>query len=177
MEPNSDTGRAVKDMINHWEGLTAFLCVPNAPLDNNICERALKSPSWIERIPYFLELKTTNVSVTCPHEPHLYLWIIRGEFLWIPITLLVGHEQVKAAPTSWMPWNYTSALSTITTWTHRAKQTTYIALIKKTRNWFLISCGSFFGFCRLAGKIWTKPIIMNLIHHYFVGNFCHLWSF
>jgi len=29
-------------MPNHWEPLTLFLRVPKAPLDNNLCERALK---------------------------------------------------------------------------------------------------------------------------------------
>lgn len=29
-------------LLNHWKKLTLFLRVPGAPLDNNICERALK---------------------------------------------------------------------------------------------------------------------------------------
>jgi hypothetical protein len=29
-------------MLNHWEALTLFLKVPNAPLDNNLCGPALK---------------------------------------------------------------------------------------------------------------------------------------
>jgi len=29
-------------MRNHWEALTLFLRVPKAPLDNNLCEQALK---------------------------------------------------------------------------------------------------------------------------------------
>jgi hypothetical protein len=29
-------------MLGHWEPLTVFLRRPGAPLDNNICERALK---------------------------------------------------------------------------------------------------------------------------------------
>jgi len=42
VEPNSSLGQAISYMLNHWEALTLFLRVPNAPLDNNICERALK---------------------------------------------------------------------------------------------------------------------------------------
>ncbi len=42
VEPNSGLGKAIKYMLNHWSKLTGFLHVAGAPLDNNICERALK---------------------------------------------------------------------------------------------------------------------------------------
>ena len=42
VEPNSSLGGAIAYMLKHWERLTLFLRVPGAPLDNNICERALK---------------------------------------------------------------------------------------------------------------------------------------
>jgi transposase len=29
-------------MLKHWDPLTLFLRQPGAPLDNNLCERALK---------------------------------------------------------------------------------------------------------------------------------------
>jgi transposase len=35
-------GKAITYMQRHWKGLTLFLRQPGAPLDNNICERALK---------------------------------------------------------------------------------------------------------------------------------------
>lgn len=41
-EPNSGLGKAIQYMLNHWKKLTRFLHVPGAPLDNNVCERALK---------------------------------------------------------------------------------------------------------------------------------------
>jgi len=41
-EPNSSLGVAISYMLKHWEKLTLFLRVPGAPLDNNVCERALK---------------------------------------------------------------------------------------------------------------------------------------
>ncbi len=40
--PNSGLGDAIRYMLKHWSKLTLFLRVPGAPLDNNICERALK---------------------------------------------------------------------------------------------------------------------------------------
>jgi hypothetical protein len=42
VEPNSALGTAIKYMLNHWDKLTLFLRKAGAPLDNTICERALK---------------------------------------------------------------------------------------------------------------------------------------
>ena len=42
VEPNSGLGQAIAYMRQHWEKLTLFLREEGAPLDNNICERALK---------------------------------------------------------------------------------------------------------------------------------------
>src|SRR5262249_16941993 len=41
-EPNSALGGAIGYMRRHWEELTLFLRQAGAPLDNNVCERALK---------------------------------------------------------------------------------------------------------------------------------------
>jgi hypothetical protein len=41
-EPNSALGRASGYMLRHWDRLTFFLRQAGAPLDNNVCERALK---------------------------------------------------------------------------------------------------------------------------------------
>jgi transposase len=41
-EPNSALGGAIKYVLRHWEKLTLFLRQAGAPLDNNVCERALK---------------------------------------------------------------------------------------------------------------------------------------
>ncbi len=42
MEPNSGLGKAISYMLRQWPALTLFLREPGAPLDNNLCERALK---------------------------------------------------------------------------------------------------------------------------------------
>src|SRR5262249_49083128 len=41
-EPNSALGGAIRYVLRHWEKLTLFLRQAGAPLDNNLCERALK---------------------------------------------------------------------------------------------------------------------------------------
>ena len=42
VEPNSGLGEAITYMLKHWYELTLFLRQAGAPLDNNLCERALK---------------------------------------------------------------------------------------------------------------------------------------
>ena len=41
-EPNSGLGQAITYLLRHWRGLTVFLQEANAPVDNNLSERALK---------------------------------------------------------------------------------------------------------------------------------------
>jgi transposase len=42
IEPNSGLGKAIQYMLRHWMPLTLFLREADAPLDNNLVERALK---------------------------------------------------------------------------------------------------------------------------------------
>lgn len=42
VEPNSGLGEAITYLLKHWEPLTLFLRKAGDPLDNNLCERALK---------------------------------------------------------------------------------------------------------------------------------------
>ena len=41
-EPNSALSGAITYMLKHWDRLTLFLRQAGAPLDNNLCERAVK---------------------------------------------------------------------------------------------------------------------------------------
>ena len=42
--PRSEFGKAVRYMLERWEGLTRFVEDPRVPLDNNAAERALRGP-------------------------------------------------------------------------------------------------------------------------------------
>ena len=42
--PRSDFGKAVRYMLERWDGLTRFVTDPRIPLDNNAAERALRGP-------------------------------------------------------------------------------------------------------------------------------------
>ena len=84
MEPNSGLGRAISYLLKHWEKLTLFLRVAGAPLDNNICERALKKA--------ILHRKNALFYKTC-HGAHvgdifmssdLHVRTLRGQSLRLP---------------------------------------------------------------------------------------------
>jgi hypothetical protein len=109
VEPNSGLGKAFKYILKRWENLTAFLRIAGAPLDNNICERALKTP--IRHRDNSLFYKTINgarigdffmgVIQTCRHcgaNPFDYL-----------STLRQYSKHLASNPAAWMPWNYKDA--------------------------------------------------------------------
>jgi transposase len=58
VEPNSGLGEAIAYMLKYWDQLTLFLHQPAAPLDNNVCEQALKKAILHRKNAYFY--KTEN---------------------------------------------------------------------------------------------------------------------
>jgi hypothetical protein len=111
VEPNSNLGGAIKYMLKHWERLTLFLRVPGAPLDNNICERALKKAILHRKNSLFYKsehgahvgdvfMSLIYTSELCNANPFEYL-----------VQLLRHAEDAAAHPERWLPWNYRTALS------------------------------------------------------------------
>jgi hypothetical protein len=111
VEPNSPLGAAIKYLRKHWEKLTRFLEVPGAPLDNNICERALKKAILHRKNALFY--KTCNgAAVGDLYMSLIYTCELCGANPFDYLTELQRHvEQVRAAPADWMPWNYRLALA------------------------------------------------------------------
>ena len=111
VEPNSSLGQAISYLQNHWEKLTLFLREPGAPLDNNICERALKKAILHRKNAYFyktahgahvgdLFMSLIHTCELCDENPFEYL------------TELQKHApELAAAPKNWMPWNYRQTLA------------------------------------------------------------------
>jgi hypothetical protein len=50
-EPNSGLGRGITYLLRHCKALTTFLREAGAPLDNNVCERALKRSLCVLQFP------------------------------------------------------------------------------------------------------------------------------
>lgn len=114
VEPNSGLGEAITYMRKHWERLTLFLRQAGAPLDNTICERALKRAVLHRKNALFY--KTENGA----RVGDLYMSLIHtaelaGEdpFDYL-VTLLRNPRPVQRSPADWMPWNYRESLKRIT---------------------------------------------------------------
>mgnify|MGYP000858272213 CR=1 FL=1 len=111
VEPNSSLGKAIQYLLNHWKKLTLFLRVAGAPLDNNICEQALKRVVLHRKNALFY--KTMHGAET----GDLYMSLIQTCSLnevnaFEYLTALLEHPlEVRAEPGAWMPWNYADRLA------------------------------------------------------------------
>jgi transposase len=111
VEPNSGLGEAIAYMRKHWKELTLFLHVPGAPLDNNICQRALKKA--ILHRKNALYYKTQNgARVGDLFMSLIHTCELNGANPFHYLTELQKHaREMAAAPGQWMPWNYLHALA------------------------------------------------------------------
>ena len=113
VEPNGSLGIAISYMLKHWAKLTLFLHEPGAPLDNNICERALKKAIMNRKNSYFyktikgaevgdLFMSLIHTCELCQSNPFDYL-----------MELQKHAQQLVEAPKNWMPWNYKEMLTSL----------------------------------------------------------------
>jgi len=113
VEPNSGLGEAIGYMQKHWEKLTLFLREPGAPLDNNICERALKKAILHRKNSLFYKtangarvgdmfMSLIHTAELCGANPFDYL-----------VELQRHAEEVAERPAGWMPWNYRQTLEAL----------------------------------------------------------------
>ncbi len=72
-EPNSGLGKAISYLLNHWQPLTLFLREKGAPLDNNLCERALKKAILNRKNAMFYKTPERSHGGRSVHEPYPYL--------------------------------------------------------------------------------------------------------
>jgi hypothetical protein len=111
VELNSGLGYAIKYMLNHWNELTLFLRQPGAPVDNNICERALKKAILNRKNALFyktergarvgdLYMSLIHTCELCNVKPFDYLRTLRENSV-----------AVAEQPALCMPWNYKPAAS------------------------------------------------------------------
>lgn len=106
VEPNSGLGTAFSYMLNHWTALTRFLHVPGAPLDNNICERALKRAILHRKNSLFFKTQH-GASVGDLYMSLIHTCILNGVDPFDYLTELEKHSvDIAAHPERWMPWNY-----------------------------------------------------------------------
>lgn len=105
-EPNGSLFKAYNYLLKHWSGLTRFLEVAGAPLDNSIVERTLKIPIRTRKNSLFYKNENgarvggilTSIIHTCAmagENPIDYL-----------ITLQYNRSALSKTPEAWLPWNY-----------------------------------------------------------------------
>ena len=114
VEPNSGLGQAISYMLKYWKPLTLFLRVPNAPLDNNICERALKKAILHRKNALFY--KTEHGA----HVGDLFMSLIHtcnladvNPFDYLTVLQKQSSDLCKH-PENWLPWNYNTPSSSTT---------------------------------------------------------------
>src|SRR5947209_452997 len=110
-EPNSGLGQAMTYLLRHWRGLTAFLREKNAPLDNNLCERALKRAVLHRKNALFYRTlhgaAVGDLFMSLIHTCELSN-VNSFEYL----TELQRHaRELSTEPSRWMPWNYRQTLA------------------------------------------------------------------
>lgn len=110
-EPNSGLGKAIQYMLRHWKALTLFLRTPGAPLDNNVCERALKRAILHRKNSLFY--KTLNgAQVGDLYMSLIHTCELNGANPFDYLTELQRHaEDLARNPAEWMPWNYSSRIA------------------------------------------------------------------
>jgi len=111
IEPNSALGGAISYMLKHYKGMTQFLRVAKAPLDNNLCEQILKKAilhrknSLFYKTPYGayvgdLFMSLIHTCSLCKVNPFEYLKALQE-----------NPSMISKNPDKWMPWNYREMLS------------------------------------------------------------------
>ena len=113
VEPNSGLGKAITYLLRHWKGLTAFLREAGAPLDNNVCERALKRAVLHRKNALFYR------TLHGAEAGDLFMSLIHTCELsnanpFDYLTELQKHPtELASNPSGWMPWNYAETLARV----------------------------------------------------------------
>jgi transposase len=113
VEPNSSLGGAITYMLKHWDRLTLFLRVPGAPLDNNICERALRRAILHRKNALFYKTgygaRVGDLFMSLIHTSEL-----NGVNPFDYLTELDRHAaELSSSPQNWLPWNYRQTLAAL----------------------------------------------------------------
>jgi len=110
VEPNSGLGEAISYSLDHWQKLTLFLQEPGAPLDNNICESALRK-AVIHRNNSLFYKTEHGAEVGDCFMSLIHTCRLAGEDPFHYLTeLQLHHKELAANPKEWMPWNYRATL-------------------------------------------------------------------
>ena len=110
VEENCSLGQAIRYMLRHWQALTQFLRVAGAPIDNSLCEQAIKVAIRYRRNSLFYKtLKGAQVGDCLMSLIHTAAKNKANIFDYL--NALQRHAiAVKTDPEEWLPWNYEDTL-------------------------------------------------------------------
>jgi transposase len=115
VEPNSGLGKAYDYMLKRWDKFTLFLRQPGAPLDNNICERALKMAICHRRNSLFYRTQH-GASVGDMFTSLIHTAELHGQNPFDYLCAVLRNPRAAAAsPGAWMPWSYQSTMAALST--------------------------------------------------------------
>ncbi len=100
VEPNSGLGKAITYLLRHWKALTAFLREAGAPLDNNICERALKRAVLHRKNALFYRTLHGCRSRRSIHELDPHLRACRRQSVRLPHPVTAPRQRAGGQPVS-----------------------------------------------------------------------------
>jgi hypothetical protein len=113
VEPNSGLGKAYEYMLKRWDKLTLFLRAPGAPLENNICERALKMAICHRRNSLFYRTQH-GATVGDMFTSLIHTAELHGKNPFDYLVALLRHAPVVSErPEAWMPWTYEVTLAAL----------------------------------------------------------------
>jgi transposase len=111
VEPNSGLGQAMRYLINHWEPLTLFLRRAGAPLDNNVCERALKRAIRHRKNSLFYKT-SRGAEVGDIYMSLIHSCALCGVNAFEYLQALQLHaKKVMVRAAQWLPWNFHEQLA------------------------------------------------------------------
>ena len=110
IEPNSDLGKAFNYFLSRWDRFTLFLRMPGAPLDNNICERALKMAIRHRNSSLFYRSER-GAEVGDIYMTLIYTAELHRQNPYHYLTALQrNYKAVAETPGDWLPWTYKATL-------------------------------------------------------------------
>lgn len=112
IEPNSVLGQAMSYMLKHFKGMTLFLHVAKAPLDNNLCEQVLKRAILHRKNSLFYKTEQgAYIGDLFMSLIHTCSLCKANSFEYLK-NLQENSSLIAKNPQKWMPWNYVEMLTT-----------------------------------------------------------------
>jgi transposase len=110
VEPNSTLGKAISYTLKHWDKLTRFLQEANAPIDNNICERAIKTAICHRKNSLFYK-NEHGAYIGDMFMSLIHTCNLNGVNAFDYLTQLQKYKkELFKNPEKFLPWNYKSTI-------------------------------------------------------------------